>query len=186
MTRYFPPWPLALLVLAGCQARKTDTSLSDLGVPLMQVTSTAFQEGGTIPRQCTADGKDVSPPLQWSGAPGNAKSFALICDDPDAPRKEPWVHWVLFNLPADAHEVAEGQPAEGTLPNGAKQGKNDFGKLGYGGPSPPPGKPHRYLFKVYALDAPLDLPEGATKQQVEQAMRGHILAAGQLMGRYGR
>ncbi len=152
----------------------------------MQVTSTAFDEGATIPKQYTGDGKDASPPLRWSGAPGGTKSFALICDDPDAPRKEPWVHWVLFNLPADTKELPEGVPAKETLSSGAKQGKNDFGKIGYGGPAPPKGKPHRYFFKIYALDTMLDLKEGATKQQLETAVKGHILAQGQLMGKYER
>jgi Raf kinase inhibitor-like YbhB/YbcL family protein len=152
----------------------------------MELTSTGFPESATIPKQNTGDGKDISPLIRWSGAPANTQSFALICDDPDAPRKEPWVHWVLFNLPADTHELPEGVPASETLPSGAKQGKNDFGKIGYGGPAPPPGKPHRYYFKLYALDSMLNLKEGATKQQLEQAMKGHVLASGQLMGKYGR
>jgi Raf kinase inhibitor-like YbhB/YbcL family protein len=152
----------------------------------MEVTSTAFQEGATIPKQYTGDGRDISPPLRWSGAPDDRQSFALICDDPDAPRKEPWVHWVLFNLPADTHELPEAVPADETLTHGAKQGMNDFGKVGYGGPAPPRGKPHRYHFKLYALDSMLNLKEGATKQQLEQAMKGHILASGQLIGDYGR
>ena len=151
----------------------------------MQLTSSAISEGATIPKKHTADGADVSPPLQWQGAPPTAKSFALICDDPDAPRGT-WVHWVFFNLPADKNELSEGAPTTATLTGGARQGKNDFGKLGYGGPSPPKGKPHRYFFKIYALDAVLDLKEGATKAQLEKAMAGHILAQGQLMGTYGR
>ncbi len=152
----------------------------------MELTSTAFLEGTIIPKVNTGDGKDISPPLRWSGAPANTQSFALICDDPDAPRKEPWVHWVLFHLPADARELPEAVPASDTLTGAGKQGKNDFGKIGYGGPAPPPGKPHRYYFKLYALDTILDLEEGATKQELEQAMKGHILASGQLMGKYGR
>ncbi len=152
----------------------------------MQITSTAFEEGATIPKQYTGDGKDVSPPLRWSDAPAGTKSFALICDDPDAPRKEPWVHWVLFNLPADTKELPEGVPTKETLTSAAKQGKNDFGNIGYGGPAPPKGKPHRYYFKIYALDAMLDLKEGATKQQLEAAMKGHILAQGQVIGTYSR
>jgi Raf kinase inhibitor-like YbhB/YbcL family protein len=147
----------------------------------MQVTSTAFREGDTIPKQYTGEGKDVSPPLKWTGAPQGVKSFALICDDPDAPRGT-WVHWVVVNLPPETEELAEGV----SLPAGAKAGKNDFGKNRYNGPLPPPGKPHRYFFKVYALDTPLDLKEGATKQQVEAAMKGHILAKGELMGKYAR
>ena len=152
----------------------------------MELTSTAFGEGITIPKQNTGDGKDVSPALRWSGAPANAQSYALICDDPDAPRQEPWVHWVLFNLPANTHELSEGVPAQETLANGAKQGKNDFGKIGYGGPAPPPGKPHRYYFRIYALDTVLNLKEGATKQQVDAAMKGHVLGKGELMGKYSR
>jgi Raf kinase inhibitor-like YbhB/YbcL family protein len=151
----------------------------------MQLTSSAFEEGATIPKEFTGDGQDTSPPLQWGGAPEGVKSFALICDDPDAPRGT-WVHWVLWSLPADQHELPAGVPAKPSRPGGARQGKNDFGNPGYGGPAPPRGKPHRYFFKLYALDTTLDLPEGATKQQLEQAMKGHILASGQLMGKYAR
>src|SRR5207245_4654866 len=109
----------------------------DQGVRGMGLECTDFLEGTTIPKVTTGDGKDISPPLRWSGAPANTQSFALICDDPDAPRKEPWVHWVLFNLPANTHELAGGVPASETLANSAKQGKNDFGKMGYGGPAQP-------------------------------------------------
>jgi len=177
---------LLLLLLSGCGGRQQARLQEEKGGLSMELTSTAFQEGDTISKQYTADGKDVSPPLRWSGAPGNTQSFALICDDPDAPRKEPWVHWVLFNLPAAAQELPEGVPPDETLPNGAKQGRNDFGKIGYGGPAPPPGKPHRYYFKLYALDTLLNLKEGATKQQLEQAMKGHVLASGRWIGKYGR
>jgi Raf kinase inhibitor-like YbhB/YbcL family protein len=151
----------------------------------MQLTSPAFQEGQPIPKQYTGDGKDVSPPLRWDGVPGGTQSLALICDDPDAPRGT-WVHWVLFNLPADARELPEAVPAKGVGPQGSRQGTNDFRKLGYGGPAPPPGKPHRYFFKLYALDTVLDLKEGATKQDLVKAMEGHVLAEGQLMGKFGR
>jgi Raf kinase inhibitor-like YbhB/YbcL family protein len=149
------------------------------------LTSTAFGEGETIPKTYTADGTNVSPPLQWGDPPAGTQSFALIADDPDAPRGT-WVHWVLFDLPAGERGLGEGTPAAESLPGGARQGKNDFGKLGYGGPSPPPGKPHRYFFKLYALDKPLSLSPGATKAQVEGAMKGHVLAEGRLMGKYGR
>jgi Raf kinase inhibitor-like YbhB/YbcL family protein len=151
----------------------------------IELTSTAFTEGATIPKQHTGDGADTSPPLRWSDPPGGTRSLALVCDDPDAPRGT-WVHWVLFNLPGDLRELQEGVPAQEALPNGARQGKNDFGAVGYGGPAPPRGKPHRYFFKLYALDAPLDLPAGATRGQVLAAMKGHVLAEGQLMGRYAR
>jgi Raf kinase inhibitor-like YbhB/YbcL family protein len=151
----------------------------------MKLTSGAFQEGATIPAKHTADGPNLSPPLSWSGAPGNTKSFALVCEDPDAPRGT-WIHWVVYNLPADAQELAEGVSTDLTLAGGARQGKNDFGKIGYGGPAPPPGKPHRYFFRVFALDQLLDLPEKANRAQLEAAMKGHLLASGQLMGKYGR
>lgn len=151
----------------------------------IQVSSPAFAEGDRIPVKHTADGDDVSPELRWSGAPPNTKSFALVCEDPDAPRGN-WTHWVLFNIPADKTNLAEGVSKEKELPDGARQGKNDFGKIGYGGPSPPKGKPHRYFFKLYALDVAVDLTPGATKAQLMNAMKGHILAEGQLVCNYGR
>lgn len=151
----------------------------------MKLQSTGFADGSPIPTKYTADGADVSPPLTWSEVPAGTQAFALICDDPDAPRGT-WVHWVLFNLPPDTTSVPEKVPAAKTLPSGAKHGTNDFKKPGYGGPSPPPGKPHRYFFKLYALDAPLQLAEGATMAQVEQAMKGHVLEQAQWMGTYGR
>ncbi len=151
----------------------------------LELTSTAFQQGETIPKQYTGDGVDQSPPLRWSEPPTGTKSIALICDDPDAPRGT-WVHWVLFNLPPQTRQLEESVPTTATLGNGAKQGKNDFGNIGYGGPAPPKGKAHRYFFKLYALDIVLDLPTGATKAQLEAAMKGHILAEGQLMGTYKR
>jgi Raf kinase inhibitor-like YbhB/YbcL family protein len=151
----------------------------------IDLTSTAFQAGQTIPRQCTSDGKDVSPPLHWNSPPAGTNSFALICEDPDATRGT-WTHWVVYNLPSDARSLSEDVPRQETLPDGTLQGTNDFGKVGYGGPAPPPGKPHRYFFKLYALDGHLDLPAGATRKQLLEAMAGHTLAEGQLMGTYGR
>ena len=151
----------------------------------INLTSTAFTDGSTIPKQYTGDGADTSPPLHWSEPPKTTQSLALICDDPDAPRGT-WVHWVLFNLPGDLRELKEAMPTDNVLANGAKQGKNDFGNVGYGGPAPPPGKPHRYFFKLYALDAVLDLPAGVSKDQVLAAMKGHVGGDGQLVGKYGR
>ncbi|MFQ5866233.1 MAG: YbhB/YbcL family Raf kinase inhibitor-like protein [bacterium] len=150
----------------------------------IKLTSTAFEEGGMIPKKYTCDGKDVSPPLAWSSVPTGIKSFALICDDPDAPMGT-WVHWVMFNLPADSTKLTENIPLDKILPNGAKQGTNDFRKIGYGGPCPPSGT-HRYYFKIYALDTELELEAGITKAQLLKAMKGHILAEGQLMGKYKR
>jgi Raf kinase inhibitor-like YbhB/YbcL family protein len=151
----------------------------------LELTSPALQEGATIPRQYTADGRNVSPPLRWQEPPAGTGSLALICEDPDAPRGT-FTHWVVFNLPAESRELGEAVPAEATLPQGAAQGANDFGKVGYGGPKPPPGKPHRYFFKLYALDSRLDLQAGAGKEDLRVAMKGHVLAEGQLMGTYGR
>jgi Raf kinase inhibitor-like YbhB/YbcL family protein len=151
----------------------------------IELVSKAFRPGEAIPKPYTGDGADRSPPLAWSEPPSGTESLALVCDDPDAPRGT-WVHWVLFNLPAQTRELQEGVPGTETLGNGAKQGKNDFGKIGYGGPAPPRGKPHRYFFKLYALDVAVDLPAGASKAQLVGAMKGHILAEGQLMGNYGR
>jgi Raf kinase inhibitor-like YbhB/YbcL family protein len=151
----------------------------------IELSSSAFREGETIPKQYTGDGTDMSPTLGWSKPPDNTKSLALICDDPDAPRGT-WTHWVLYNLPADARTLEERVPTQESLANGAKQGKNDFGRIGYGGPAPPKGKPHRYFFKLYALDRILELKAGASKDQLLAAMKGHVVAEGQLMGRYAR
>lgn len=150
----------------------------------IKITSTAFEEGGMIPRKYTCDGADVSPPLAWTGVPEGAKTISLISDDPDAPMGT-WVHWVLFNLPAAEKGLPEAVPPDKELKNGAKQGRNDFRRIGYGGPCPPGGT-HRYFFKLYALDAILNLPAGATKAELLKAMEGHILAHGQLMGKYRR
>jgi Raf kinase inhibitor-like YbhB/YbcL family protein len=150
----------------------------------IKVTSTAFKDGEIIPKQYTCDGNDISPPLTWSGAPQETKSIALICDDPDAPGGT-WVHWVLFNLPPTSNALIAGVSSAKSLDSGAKHGKNDFKRFGYGGPCPPGGT-HRYFFKVYALDSMLTLDPGITKADLVKAMQGHVLAEGQLMGRYKR
>lgn len=153
------------------------------------LTSPAFTEGGMIPKKHTCDAADPSPPLLWKEAPAGTKSFALIMDDPDAPAGT-WVHWVIYNLPGDATALEEGVPKQEKLSNGALQGSvwgvESFSKVGYNGPCPPPGSPHRYDFKLYALDAALNLPPKATKFDVEKAMKGHVLGEAKLMGKYGR
>jgi Raf kinase inhibitor-like YbhB/YbcL family protein len=151
----------------------------------LEISSSAFSDGGTIPKQFTCDGPDVSPPLAWKDAPANVQAFTLIMDDPDAPVGT-WVHWVLYNMPANTKDVPGSVAKTEQLPNGALQGRNDFRKIGYGGPCPPAGRPHRYFFKLYALDRKLDLKAGASKAEVETAMKGHILGQAQLVGRYGR
>ena len=151
----------------------------------MNVTSSAFQQGGAIPPQYTCEGKDFSPPLAWSGAPAGAKTFALIVDDPDAPDpakpQRVYVHWVVYNIPASINSLPE-SASKKAMPKGAVQGKNDWGKAEYGGPCPPIGR-HRYFFKLYALDTELNL-SGATKADVERAIKGHVLDSGELMGTY--
>src|SRR6266516_726015 len=139
----------------------------------LKVTSTAFTEGQPIPKQYTCDGINISPPLEWSGVPKNAKTIAIICDDPDAPAGT-WVHWVVYNLPADKIGLIENTPATETLPGGGMQGTNDFKKFGYGGPCPPSGT-HRYFFKLYALDFATSLDVGATKDQLLKAIAGHVV-----------
>jgi Raf kinase inhibitor-like YbhB/YbcL family protein len=151
----------------------------------MEIKSPAFENGADIPRKFTCDGEDVSPRLAWKSAPAGAKAFALIADDPDAPAGT-WVHWVIYDLPATTKDLAEGVAADETLPDGAKQGLNNFRKVGYGGPCPPRGPAHRYFFKFYTLDAPTNLKPRATKQQLLDAIKGHILAEAELVGRYGR
>jgi len=151
----------------------------------LKLSSPDFTSGETIPKQFTCDGADISPALEWSDPPKGTQSFVVIADDPDAPVGT-WVHWVLFDLPADARSLAQNFPNREELEDGSRQGRNDFRKIGYGGPCPPPGKPHRYFFKLYALDKKLDLKAGASKQDVENAQRGHVLAKAEWMGRYGR
>jgi Raf kinase inhibitor-like YbhB/YbcL family protein len=150
----------------------------------MKLTSTAFKEGSMIPSQYSCDGEDISPALAWTDVPDGTKSFVLISDDPDAPMGT-WVHWVIYNIPEEARELAEGVASDKQLLNGALQGINDFRKIGYGGPCPPGGK-HRYYFKLYALDTKLNLSAGATKKEVEKAIQGHVLTQAQLMGTYQR
>ena len=151
----------------------------------MRISSSGFEPGAPIPAAFSCDGGNQSPGLQWGEIPVNTRSFALIVDDPDAPRGT-WVHWVLFNLPADAVELAPGVPPKPELPSGARQGVNDSGDIGYGGPCPPRGGPHRYYFRVYALDCTLNLPPGINRSDLDQAMAGHILAEATLMGTYQR
>jgi Raf kinase inhibitor-like YbhB/YbcL family protein len=149
-----------------------------------ELTSTAFVHGESIPRKYSCDGEDISPPLAWSDPPAGTQSFALTFDDPDAPAGV-WVHWLLFNIPADARALPDGVPADAELPDGSLNGVNSWRRMGYGGPCPPGGT-HRYVFKLHALDTMLDLEAGASKKELLQAMEGHILAQAELMGPYTR
>jgi len=176
---------VALLLFCSCKPSQQPAS-EPAGEKKMEIkiTSSAFEDGGLIPPKYTCDGADVSPPLQWQKAPAGTASIAVICDDPDAPMGT-FVHWVLFNLPADTTQLAENIPAVDTLPNGAKQGVSDFRRVGYGGPCPPSGT-HRYFFKIYAVDAKFDIPGRADKAALLKAMTEHILGQGQLIGKYKR
>jgi Raf kinase inhibitor-like YbhB/YbcL family protein len=151
---------------------------------VMKITSSVFTEGSIIPSKYTCDGQDISPPLEWKDIPAGTKSFALICDDPDAPRGT-WVHWVAYNIPPNISKLDENVKPELELKNGVIQGNNDWPKIGYGGPCPPSGT-HRYYFKLYALDTILPIKPGASKAQLLNAMKGHVIAEAQLMGKYKR
>jgi Raf kinase inhibitor-like YbhB/YbcL family protein len=174
--------------MLACSSGQPATSSRPASVPALALGSEAFANGKPIPVKHTGDGADVSPPLAWSGLPAGTKELALIADDPDAPSPQPWVHWVAYKIPADTAGLPEGASSGGKQhqPAGALAGKNSFGKLGYNGPAPPKGKVHRYYFRLYALDKPLDLPEGADKPALLKALAGHILAQGVVMGTYQR
>jgi Raf kinase inhibitor-like YbhB/YbcL family protein len=150
----------------------------EMKIPL---SSTAFKDGEEIPAKYTCEGQDISPPLEWGEPPSGTQAFALIMDDPDAPMGV-FTHWVIFNIAPDSRQLVEAIPAQGQLPDGAWQGKNGFGRTGYGGPCPPAGPQHHYQFTLYALDQPLDLKAGTPKEQLLSAMQGHVLAQGQLTG----
>lgn len=195
----------AFLFVAGCEpagnvnaaaqggqeptATADETAADD--APELIVTSEALEAGKPIPIEFTGDGADLSPPLAWTGAPQGTQSFALICDDPDAPTPQPWVHWVIYAIPGEVTELPAGIAKEPALTQpealkGVKQGKNGWGQVGYRGPAPPPGKPHRYYFTVYALDAALALEPELNKDALLAAMEGHVLAKGQFMATYQR
>ena len=177
---------LALLPTAcGSEKLTPELAAGEQALPSFEMTSAAFAPGDAIPQQYTCDGADLSPPLSWAAPPEGAQSLVLIADDPDAPGKT-WVHWVLYDLPPNQRELPEGLPPQETLPKLGTQGKNDFGKIGYGGPCPPKGKDHRYFFQLYAVDVKLNLAPGATKSQVLEAMAEHVLAQAELMGTYKR
>jgi Raf kinase inhibitor-like YbhB/YbcL family protein len=149
------------------------------------ISSTSFSNGGDIAKKFTCDGDDVSPQLAWTNPPAGTKSLALLADDPDAPVGN-WNHWVLWNIPGETRQLAENVAKSSQLPDGSRQGVNDFHKTGYNGPCPPPGKPHRYYFKLFALDTKLDLKGNVGRRELEAAIKGHTLGQTEWMGRFGR
>lgn len=184
-------WAGLLLILStfpmGCSS-----ALSQQSVPSLELKSSSFS-GDTIPdmyagsrENCPCDGHDISPELSWAAPPERTQSFALIVTDKDSPFGLNFVHWVLYDLPADKHELPQGVAKQEQLPDGSHQGHNGFDKIGYVGPCPPGHSAHRYVFVLRALDTKLDLPPGASKKQVEKAMKGHVLASGELVGKYQR
>jgi Raf kinase inhibitor-like YbhB/YbcL family protein len=175
----------AIIAAGSMSCTPGDSALPEEGQMTLSLSSSVFQDGGNIPTKYTCDGEDVSPPLAWDDPTAGTQCLVLVVDDPDAAGGV-FTHWLLFNLPADSHELPEAVPAQNELPNGALQGKNDFAKIGYGGPCPPSGATHHYRFTIYALDQPLDLKAGVSRKQVIDAIKGHILAWGQLIGMYQR
>ncbi|HTR43772.1 MAG TPA: YbhB/YbcL family Raf kinase inhibitor-like protein [Pseudomonadales bacterium] len=176
------PALLAGLLLSSCsnQAEPDSTNAAT-----MQITSTAFANGQPIPDKYTGQADDISPRLEWTGAPLNTKSFALICEDPDAPMGT-FTHWIIYNVPGTATVLSQNIAKTGTLPDGPRQSKNSFGNVGYNGPMPPPGTMHRYFFRLYALDNILKPDAGADRAKLLNAMSGHVVGKGELMGTYQR
>jgi len=174
---------LAAVLLAGLMSACNRNEDPPIAAMKIQVISSAFAEDQPIPSRHSVNAENISPALQWSGVPSAAKSLALICDDPDASMGT-WVHWVIYDISPSTPGLPEGVAKSPELPDGARQGANDFGRTGYDGPGPPPGKPHRYFFKLYALDAKIDPKPGATKKDLVKIMEGHVLAGGQLMGTF--
>jgi Raf kinase inhibitor-like YbhB/YbcL family protein len=176
---------IGLIALAACGNAGSDAETIGTGDNTLRLKSSVFASDGSIPQPYTCDGEDKSPPLSWAASPAGTQGLALIVDDPDAPSGT-WVHWVLFNLSPSTTSLPEAMPADAATLGGALSGSNSWNQLGYGGPCPPKGSTHRYFFRLYALDSTLALAPGASKADVEEAMTGHILAQGQLVGRYGR
>ena len=171
-----------VVIFSGCVSNNME---EEPRMENISVFSDVFENDDNLSSDYTCDGRNISPDVHWEGIPDGAKSIALIMDDPDAPGR-PFVHWVLYNIPANSTGFSTGVKKNKSLEDGSIQGKNDFGRIGYDGPCPPPGKPHRYFFKVYALDTKQNLTSGMTKKQLEEAMSGHILAQGEIIGIYGR
>jgi Raf kinase inhibitor-like YbhB/YbcL family protein len=175
-----------VILIAGMAGQgQVSSHMMESKAKQLSVTSPAFRDGERIPVRYTADGDNMSPPLQWSGSPAGVSEYAVICEDPDAPGGT-FTHWVIYGIPGSYDRLDAGVRQEVELDNGAMQGPNSDDTTGYTGPSPPPGKPHRYQFKVYALSAKLDLPAGITKDELQKAMSGYVVAQGTITGLYGR
>jgi Raf kinase inhibitor-like YbhB/YbcL family protein len=174
-----------VLLAVTTVAQQTDPSMNHGGKAKFVLTSTAFAQGAEIPAEFTCKGADTSPALEWQGAPAQVAVFALITDDPDAPDGT-WVHWVAWNLPPSAHSLPADVPKQPELNDGTRQGRNDFQRVGYSGPCPPPGKPHRYFFRLYALNRKVELAPGATRAELDAAIKNYIVAEAEYMGTFHR
>lgn len=172
---------LSVIATAGCSSNQQNITGN---ISVLKLTSSAFQDGGAIPAKYTAGGDNVSPPLYWGSAPADTKSFAIICQDRDSSSGD-FTHWIIYNIPSNTTQLSESIPPEGSLPNGAEQGMNDFGKIGYSGPDPPSGT-HHYVFTVYALNTMLDLNPGISKSEFLNTIKEHVLAQGKLTGTYSK
>ncbi len=184
--------PMLLISLLAFFSSGNTTFHAETGLPAkggstvsFAIQTNAFSAGGMIPKKYTCDGSDVSPELTWSGVPAGTQVLALIVDDPDAPAGT-WTHWIAWDIPANATRLPEGVPKSETLADGTRQGRNDFKRIGYNGPCPPPGSPHRYFFKLYALGAKIDVSAGASRSDLESAIKGKALGQAEVMGKYGR
>ena len=186
----FPQWVGFLMLLAAQMS--CSRGVSKPSVPSLELRSSSFTADAIpskyqgSPENCPCNGKDISPELSWNSSPQRTQSFALIVTDKDSPLWFNFVHWVVYDLPSDKRELPEGIAKQGELPDGSRQGQNGFDKIGYAGPCPPGHSPHRYVFGLYALNTRLNLPPGASKKQVVKAMKGHVLAGGELVGKYQR
>jgi hypothetical protein len=176
--------PLACLPVFLALSHHHSAPVEGQAPATLQIQSSSFANGGAIPRRYTCDGANDSPSLQWRGAPAGTKSVALMMNDPDAPID--FTHWLAYNIPPSARGLAEGASARGVMPQGSAEGTNSFGRTGYGGPCPPAGELHHYVFRLCALDIRLQLPPGAARDQVQSAINQHILAEGQIIGVYRR
>jgi Raf kinase inhibitor-like YbhB/YbcL family protein len=175
---------LVVFIFLGSNCESKEKSGASSGSSLT-LSSPAFSDGANIPKAYTCSGSNYSPALKWANAPEGTQSFAIIVQDPDAPF-DPFCHWIIYNIPADQTSLSEKASPNGKLPAGALEGINDFGKIGYGGPCPPPNTPHRYFFKIYALDKMLNIQSSPRKNDLIHAMNGHILGEAQIMGMFGR
>jgi Raf kinase inhibitor-like YbhB/YbcL family protein len=174
-----------LLSCAQLASAASPAANSSQGGSMFAITTKAFPAGGKIPKQYTCDGQDLSPELTWSNPPAGTQSFALIMDDPDAPSGT-FTHWIVWDIPPSTTALPEGTAKEQSLSDGTRQGQNSAKKIGYKGPCPPPGKPHRYFFRLFALDTKVELKAGGSRSELEGAMQGHTLAHAEVMGTYGR